>query len=109
MVTPAVPPTPRARLIAVEKSATALTIDKETGSVTHIAADLRQPMRVLLGLARITDLDIDVSLEPADEDSPATSGDVKTGSTARITLSKLGAPMECVWSGFKRVTPHSAK
>ncbi len=98
-----------ARLIAVEKIAVALTIDKETQSVTRIAADLRQPMRVLLGVARITDLDVDVSLEPADEDRPETSGDVKTGSTARVTLSKMGTPMEYIWSDFKRVTPHSAK
>ena len=69
----------------------------------RIAATLRQPISVLLGLARITDLDIDVRIEPADEDSDQKSGDVQTGSTAHVTMSKLGNPMEYNWSDFKRV------
>ncbi len=66
-------------------------------------ATLRQPIRVLLGLARITDLDIDVRIEPAAEDSTQKSSEVQTGSTARVAMSKLGNPMEYNWSDFKRV------
>ena len=73
---------------------------------------MRQPIRVLLGLARITDLDIDVRIEPADDDSAQKSGAVQTGSTARMTVSRLGNPVEFSWSDFKRVatfrTPQAA-
>jgi hypothetical protein len=64
---------------------------------------LRQPIRVLLGLARITDLDLDVRIESADEESDRKAGEVQTGSTARVTMSKLGYPMEYTWSNFRRV------
>jgi hypothetical protein len=57
-----------------------------------------------MGLARITDLDVDVHIEPSTEDS----GDVETGSTARVALSELGYPIEYTWSDFTRVTPFSA-
>lgn len=92
-----------ARLLAVENIAVVITVDKESGSIARIVATLREPIRVLLGLARITDLDIDVSMELADEDSAQKSGEVKTGSTARVTMSKLGRPMEYNWSDFERV------
>lgn len=92
-----------ARLIAIEKIAVVITVDRESGRVARIAATLRQPIRVLLGLARITDLDIDVRMELPDDDSAEKSGSVQTGSTARVAMSKLGNPMEYNWSDFKRV------
>jgi hypothetical protein len=67
---------------------------------------LRQPINVLLGLARITDLDIDVHIEPVDKGSAERSGEVQNGSTARVTMSKLGNPMEYNWSDFKRVASY---
>jgi len=93
-----------ARLLAVEKIAVVITVDKESGTIARIAATLRQPIRVLLGLARITDLDIDVRIEPTDEESAQPGGEVQTGSTAHVTMSKLEFPMEYNWSDFKRVT-----
>jgi len=93
----------KAHLLAVDKIAVVITVDKESGGIAHIAATLRQPIHVLLGLARITDLDIDVHMETATEDSALQSGEVQTGSTARVAMSKLGFPMEYNWSDFKRV------
>lgn len=95
-----------ARLLAVEKISVVITVDKGSRSIAHIAANLRQPIRVLLGLARITDLDLDVGIEPADGDSSQKSGDVQPGSTARVTMSKLGTPMDYNWSDFKRVASY---
>ncbi|MCX6954166.1 MAG: hypothetical protein NTV51_18610, partial [Verrucomicrobia bacterium] len=97
-----------ARLLAVEKIAVRITVDKATGGLTRIAATLRQPIRVLLGLARITDLDIDVGIAPTDEDADGKSGDVKSGSTARVALSKLGSAMDYSWSDFRRVASYRA-
>jgi hypothetical protein len=91
-----------ARLLQVEKISVDVTVDKTSASIAHITAALRQPMRVLLGLARITDLDIDVRIVPPKE------GVVDSGSTASVTMSKLGSPMEYNWSDFKRVTSFGA-
>lgn len=93
-----------ARLIALEKIVVAITVDKESGRIALISATLRQPINVLLGLARITDLDVDVRVEPAEGDSTQKPGQVQIGSTARVTLSKLGNPVEYNWSDFERVT-----
>ncbi len=95
-----------ARLLTVEKISVVITVDKASRRIAHIAATLRQPIRVLLGLARITDLDLDVGIEPAGGDSPQQSGDVQAGSTARVTMSKLGTPMDYNWSDFKRVASY---
>ncbi|MDP3069671.1 MAG: hypothetical protein Q8N18_05250 [Opitutaceae bacterium] len=95
-----------ARLLAVEKISVIITIDKESGRIAHIAATLRQPIRVLLGLARITDLDLDVGLEPTGEDPARPSGEIAAGSTAHVALSRLGSPLEYHWSEFKRVTSY---
>jgi hypothetical protein len=95
-----------ARLLAVENIAVVVTVDKESGSIAGIAANLRQPIRVLLGLARITGLDIDVHIELADEDAAQASGEVQAGSTAHVTMSKLGNSMEYNWSDFKRVASY---
>ena len=95
-----------ARLLAVEKISIIITVDKETGRIAHIAATLRQPIRVLLGLARITDLDLDVGVEPADEDPARPPGEIIAGSKAHVALSKLGSPLDYHWSDFKRVTSY---
>lgn len=91
------------RLLAVERIAIVITVDKASASVARIGATLRQPIRVLLGLARITGLEFDVHIEPAAEDAARKPGEVQTGSLARVTMSKLGAPMEYTWSDFRRV------
>jgi hypothetical protein len=93
-----------ARLLGVEKISAIITVDKETGRIAHVTAALHQPIRVLLGLAKITDLDIDLRIEPMDGRSDQESGEVQVGSTASVTMSKLGNPMEYNWSDFKRVT-----
>ena len=92
-----------ARLLGVESLAALITVDKETGSIVHITSTLREPLRVLMGLARITDLDVDVHFEPLAEASALETGAVETGSTARVTISRLGTPVEYSWSDFKRV------
>jgi hypothetical protein len=91
------------RLLAVENIVVVITVDKESGGIARISATLRQPISVLLGLARITDLDIDVRIEPGDKVSDQKSGEVQIGSTAHVTMSKLGNSMEYNWSDFKRV------
>ncbi len=95
-----------ARLLDTRNIAVVITIDKEGGGIAGITATLRQPIRVLLGLARITDLDLDFRIEPGDEDPARRSGEVQSGSTARVTMSKLGNPMEYKWTEFSRVASY---
>lgn len=95
-----------ARLLETKNIAVLITVDKEGGGIAGIAATLRQPIRVLLGLARITDLDLDFRIEPGDEDPARKSGEVQSGSTARMAMSKLGQPMEYQWSEFCRVASY---
>ena len=90
-------------LLAVEDIIVYVAVDNESGRVAHIAATLRQPIRVLLGLARITGLDLDVRLEAVEREAEEASGEVQPGSSARIAMSKFGSPMEYAWSDFKRV------
>ena len=92
-----------ARVLGVEKISALITVDKQTGTVVSITATLHQPVRVLLGLARITDLDVDVRIEPGEEDAAPQAGEVESGSTARVAISKLGSPAQYKWSDFKRV------
>lgn len=92
-----------ARLIAVDKLSVLISIEKESAAVSHIAATLREPLRVALGIVKITDIDLDVGFTPGDESSMPPAGEVRNGSTGRVVLSKFGSPMEFRWSDFKRV------
>jgi hypothetical protein len=92
------------RLLATENIDVVITVDKETGGVAGIGAALREPIRVLLGVARITDLAVDLRINPAEEATSDATEEVASGSTARVKMSKLGRPVEYDWSDFKRVT-----
>lgn len=99
-----------ARLVAVDKLSVIVTVDKEQGDITHIAALLREPMKIALGLAKVTDVDFDIHIDSdADEKKEGEAGgDVKAGSTAKVVLSKFGDPVEYRWSDFKRVTAYGS-
>ena len=88
------------RLLEVNDIEVVLTVDKQAGSISVVGAALREPMRVLMGLARITDLDVNVRIVPVDEGSPNSPEEVESGSTARVTISRLGRPVEYNWSDF---------
>ena len=90
-------------LLAVENIVVYVDVDKTSGRIAHIVATLRQPIRVLLGLGRITGLELDVRMDAAEPLAEQASGEVQIGSSARIALSKLGLPMEYTWSDFRRV------
>jgi hypothetical protein len=92
------------RLLSVDDIDVVITVDKQSESVSGVGAALRAPMRVLLGVARITDLDVDVRLIPADDGGSNAPDEVQPSSTARVMISKLGRPVEYNWSDFKRVT-----
>jgi hypothetical protein len=85
-----------------------VTINKETRALEHLTAHVREPLKVLLGLAKITDGILDLSFMNFDDDAtPGPESTQPTGS-ARVTVSKLGERAEFTWSDFKRVVPVDA-
>jgi hypothetical protein len=96
------------RLVSLDEVDLVVTVDKQSGNVAGIGAALREPIRVLLGLARITDLDVDIRIRPVGDASSRVPDDVESDSTVRLKVSKLGAPVEYNWSDFKRVAPFAS-
>lgn len=96
------------RLVPLEKIEIEITVDKKTRSVEQITGGLREPLRVALGLAKVTDVWLDVRFDPLvhdltpDDDEPAASGAV------HVVVFKMGDRAEYAWTEFKRVTPHSS-
>lgn len=96
-----------ARLIAVEKIALFITVDKKSQRVTRIAATLREPIRVLLGIAKVNDIDLDLTLEsPSDSEHPQSGDEIQAEGTAMVKMSRFGDPTEFRWTDFKRVTTY---
>lgn len=98
-----------AHLVAVDKLNVEFTVNKQTKTIEHVTAGLTEPMRVALGLAKVTDVDLDLSFDavPAGRQSPP--AEPKTSGTASMMVSKVvGDRIEYLWSDFQRVTRYSA-
>ncbi|HZZ18067.1 MAG TPA: hypothetical protein VFE25_01800 [Opitutaceae bacterium] len=94
---------PIPHLVPTNEIEVVVTVDKKTGSVAGIGAALREPIPVLLGVVRITDLDVNLHIHPEANALASDSEGVEPGSTARMTISKLGYSMQYNWSDFTRV------
>jgi hypothetical protein len=81
-----------------------LTVDRKTEEIARLSAQLRGPMRIALGLAKLTDVDLDLIVDPG-EPRAKTDGTAANG-TARATVATLGERMEYEWSALKRVSAH---
>lgn len=91
-------------LVETEKVRVVVTVNKETRALEHISASMREPVKVLLGLARVTEGKLDLSfMADGDESTSGPDGVTPTGS-ATVTVSKLGERAEFTWTDFKRVT-----
>lgn len=88
-------------LAQTDKLVVLITVDRKTEAVERLATQLLGTMRIALGLAHITDVDLDLSIDPAEEKAK-TEGSAANG-TAHVTLSALGGRMDYAWSDFKRV------
>jgi hypothetical protein len=92
-------------LFQTDKVKVVVSVNKETKALEHLSAHVREPVKVLLGLARITDGKLDLSFLHFDDDAtPGPETSQPTG-VAKVTVSKLGERAEFTWSDFKRVTP----
>lgn len=94
-------------LFQTDKVKVVVTVNKETHALEHLAAQVREPVKVLLGLAKITEGKLDLSFLHDEDDAPGPES-AKPMGTARMTVSKFGERAEFTWSDFKRVTPLNA-
>jgi hypothetical protein len=95
-------------LFQTDKVRVVVTVNKETAALEHLTASVREPVKVLLGLAKITAGSLDLSFLNFDDDAaPGPESAQPTGS-ARVVVSRFGERAEFTWSDFKRVTPVGA-
>lgn len=90
-------------LFPVNKVDVRVTINKETKALEHLTAHVREPFKVLLGIARITGGELDLNFLPFD--SEANPAAAKPAGTVHVTVSKMGEKVDFTWSDFKRVSP----
>ena len=94
--------TDKSWLFPVDKVDVAVTVSKETGALEQLSANVREPFRVLLGIARITNGSVDLNFDDGDDTQPATA---RPSGTAQVSVSRFGERVDFTWSDFKRVTP----
>ncbi|MEO7413604.1 MAG: hypothetical protein ABIZ81_09620 [Opitutaceae bacterium] len=93
------------RLIPLEKISIEVTVNKQTHTIQQITGGLKEPMRMALGLAKVTDGWLDVRFDPIVSDLSGDPNATEANGTARVVLFKMGDRAEYAWSNFKRVTP----
>lgn len=99
--------TDKSWLFPIEKVRVTVTINKQTRALEHLTANVREPFKVLLGLARILGGDVDLNFLNLDADvAPAPESTQPTG-TAKVTVTRFGERIDFTWSDFKRVIPDS--
>lgn len=86
-------------LFPVDKVDVTVTVNKATRALDHLTANVREPFKVLLGIARITGGSLDLDFE--ETDMPA-----EPSGTAKVSVSRFGERVDFTWTDFKRVTPH---
>jgi hypothetical protein len=83
-----------------EKVDLTLTIDKESREIERAQVSIDESFRVALGLARVIDIDMDLSMSGADKAS-ADAPEKPRGSASAV-VNKLGRRFEYHWSDFTR-------
>lgn len=99
-------------LFPTDKVDVIVTVNKRTRALDHLAAEVREPFRVLLGVARIMggSLDIDFldEAEMKGTAAKAARGSAKEGQPSgkvSVSVTRLGERIDFTWTDFKRVTP----
>jgi len=90
-------------LAQTNKLVVLITVDRKTEAIERFTAQLLGPMRIALGLAKVTDVDLDLSFEPTEPSAKPSSTPAPASGTAHATLSAFGERMEYEWSDFQRV------
>jgi hypothetical protein len=95
--------TDKSWLFPIEKVYVTVTINKQTEALEHLTANVREPFKVLLGVARILGGDVDLNFLNFDSDVAPDPESTQPVGTARVTATRFGERVEFTWSDFKRV------
>ena len=91
-------------LLPMEQVALTVTVNKATHAIERVEAGLNAPFRVVLGLARVLDVDFDLKIYPTKppgaDAGPATA---HPAGVAQVVVGRLGERLEYTWSDFRRV------
>jgi hypothetical protein len=94
-------------LFPLDKVVVWVTVNKAAVAIEEVRAEIEEPFKVALGIARVMDVEFDLQMNPSeqegDQNNPASA---KPDGTARAVVSKMGERIEYAWSEFTRVTPH---
>lgn len=93
------------RLIPLEQLTVIVTVDRSRRVIRHLGISLEDPMRIALGLARVTDMNFDLRFELVDAAHADAPADVQPTGVAEASMSKFGHRAEFSWSDFERVNP----
>lgn len=97
-------------LFETDKVRVIVSVNKHTRALERLTADVTDPLRVLFGLARITQGALELSFLNYDEDAPPGPETTQPTGRAHVKVSTFGHRAEFTWSDFKRVTPaHTAQ
>lgn len=92
-------------LFPVDKVAVRVTINKQTHALEHLSANVREPFKVLLGLAHVLGGNVDLNFLPfADGGTGPASAEPRGKATVSVT--RFGERIDFTWSNFKRVEPY---
>jgi len=91
-------------LFPTDKVGVRVTVNKQTKALEHLSAHVREPFKVLLGLAHVMGGEVDLDFLNFSPGDDAPTGAQPLG-TARVSVTKLGERVEFTWSDFTRVNP----
>jgi hypothetical protein len=91
-------------LFPTDKVDVIVAVNKDSHALEHLEAKVREPFRVLLGIARVTNGAIDLAFDDAAEAEPATA---QPKGSVRVSAFRLGERVDFEWTDFKRVAPAS--
>jgi hypothetical protein len=94
-------------LFPTDRVDVAVTVNKQTRALEHLTARVREPFKVLLGIARVTGGALDLDFLSLDDGGDPQSA--RPSGSARVSVSKFGERVDFTWTDFKRVTPYSER
>jgi hypothetical protein len=92
----------KAWLFPTDKVDVSVAVNKESRALEHLDAKVREPFRVLLGIARVTNGAIDLTFDDTADAEPATA---QPKGSVRVSAFRFGERVDFEWTDFKRVTP----
>lgn len=94
-------------LFPLDKVVVWVTVNKAAVAIEEVRAEIEEPFKVALGIARVMDVEFDLQMNPSEQEGAQNNpASAKPDGTARAVVNKMGERIEYAWSDFNRVTPH---